>query len=62
MLALGPAHRMAGSLDPAGVTAVDAHTVRFRLKRPDSAWPVAVGYRHTSIIPAGTNEPAKLSP
>jgi len=43
-------------LDPADVRAVDARTVRFRLKAPDVDFFIKVGHWYGKVIPAGTKD------
>ncbi|MBA3262145.1 MAG: ABC transporter substrate-binding protein [Thermoleophilaceae bacterium] len=48
--------RLSTVLDPDGVTAAGPHAVRFKLKQPDAFFPVAMGARHTKIVPEGTED------
>ena len=46
--------RLSPSYDAKGVTAVDDHTVRLQLKRPDSLILLPFGTNDANIVPAGT--------
>jgi peptide/nickel transport system substrate-binding protein len=46
--------RLGGSFDPAGVRAVNSRTVEIKLKRPDSALPIALAARQALIVKNGT--------
>jgi peptide/nickel transport system substrate-binding protein len=47
--------RLANELDPSGISTPDAHTVVFRLKKPDAQFPIFAGTYQTGIYPNGTN-------
>jgi len=52
--------RVSGSLDVKGMTAVDDHTIKFTLKRPDSAFGIGVlGARQCLVVKDGTTDFSK---
>jgi peptide/nickel transport system substrate-binding protein len=48
--------RLSGSLDADGILMPDKETVLFRLKRPDSTFPVALGQRQMAIVKRGATD------
>ncbi len=47
--------RLSDELDPSGITTPNAHTVVFRLKKPDAQFPIFAGTYQTGIYPNGVD-------
>lgn len=50
----GAYNRLAASLDVDGIQVLDAHTIRFKLKRADAEFDLALGQRQCAIAKSGT--------